>query len=188
MQKVNLASFDGSDFNKGAGFLKITLWYFVNAFFVRASWNPFMKPKILLLRLFGAKIGKRLCIKNNVIIKSPWNLVVGDDCWIGENVWIDNLDKVIIGSDVCISQGALLLTGNHNYKISSMPYRNAPVIIENGAWIGANTTVCAGVTVHEYAILTVGSMTSKDLDANGIYQGVPAVKIRERTIQEKGNH
>lgn len=180
--KVNLSAFDGSDFDKGAGLLKTTLWYFVNALFVRVSWNPFMKPKIWLLRLFGAKIGKGLVLKNNVTVKSPWNLTIGYDCWIGENVWIDNLDNVFIGSNVCISQGALLLTGNHDYKQSSMPYRNAPITIEDGAWIGANTTVCAGVTVHENAILTVGSMTSKDLEANGIYQGVPAVKIRERVI------
>jgi len=184
MTNVNLASFTTGDFDKGAGKIKIALWYFVNALFVRASWNPFMRPKIWLLRLFGAKIGKGLCLKNNVTIKSPWNLTVGDDCWIGENVWIDNLDKVFIGSNVCISQGALLLTGNHDYKKSSMPYRNALITIEDGAWIGANTTVCAGVTVHENAILTVGSMTSKDLDVNGIYQGVPAVKIRERVIEE----
>lgn len=184
MQRVNLSSFNGSDFDKRAGKTKIILWYFVNALFVRASWNPFMKPKLWLLKLFGAKIGKRIVLKNNVIIKSPWNLVVGDDCWIGESVWIDNLDKVVIGCNVCISQGALLLTGNHDYKKTSMPYRNAPITIEDGAWIGANTTVCAGVTVHENAILTVGSMTSKDLDANGIYQGVPAVKIRERIIKE----
>lgn len=181
---VFLASFDGSDFDKGAGFLKITLWYFVNSLFVRASWNPFMGIKGFLLRLFGAKIGKGICIKNNVIIKSPWNLVVGDDCWIGENVWIDNLDKVFIGSNVCISQGAMLLTGNHDYTNPSMPYRNAPIHIEEGAWIGAQTTVCPGVTVHRNAILTVGSVATKDMEEDGIYQGNPAVKIRERIFKE----
>ena len=81
---------------------------------VRASWNPFMTLKVRLLKMFGAKIGKGLVIKNNVIIKQPWYLTIGDDCWIGENVWIDNIDKVSIGSDVCISQGAMLLTGNHD--------------------------------------------------------------------------
>ncbi|MDO4932110.1 MAG: WcaF family extracellular polysaccharide biosynthesis acetyltransferase [Prevotellaceae bacterium] len=183
MNEVNLAAFDGSDFNKGAGFLRIILWYFVNALIVRASWNPFMSIKIALLRIFGAKIGKRICIKNNVIIKSPWNLIVGDDCWIGENCWIDNLDKVTIGSNVCISQGAMLLTGNHDYTVSSMPYRNAPIVIEDGVWIGAQTTVCPGVTVHTNAILTVGSIATKDMEENGIYQGIPAIKIRERKIE-----
>lgn len=139
-REVDLSAFYGGDFDKGAGKIKITLWYFVNAFFVRASWNPFMGLKIFLLRLFGANIGKGLIIKNNVIIKFPWKLVVGDNCWLGENCWIDNLDNVTIGNNVCISQGAMLLTGNHDYRKFNMPYRNAPIIIENGAWIpiGAN--------------------------------------------------
>ena len=179
---VHLASFDGSDFNKGAGFFKITLWYFVNALVVRVSWNPFMGIKVMLLRMFGAKIGKGLVIKNNVIIKSPWNLVIGDDCWIGEGCWIDNLDKVYIGNNVCISQGTLLLTGNHDYTVSSMPYRNAPIRIEDGAWVGAKTMVCPGVNVGRNAILTVGSVATKDIEAHGIYQGNPAMKIRERKI------
>lgn len=98
-------------------------------------------------------------------------------------MWIDNLDKVQIDSNVCISQGALLLTGNHDYTIPSMPYRNAPIHIEEGAWIGAKTVVCPGVTVHANAILTVGSVATKDMEENGIYRGNPAIKIRERKIQ-----
>jgi len=184
MNNINLADFDGSDYSKGAHFFKITLWYFVNAFFVRPSIFPFIKIKIFFLRLFGAKIGKHVLLKPCVIIKSPWNLVIGDNCWIGENAWIDNLDRVIIGNNVCISQGAMLLTGNHDYKRSSMPYRNGPIVLKDGCWIAAKSIVCAGVTVHENAILTVGSMTSKDLDSNGIYQGVPAVKVRERIIEK----
>lgn len=183
INQVRLADFNGSNFNKGAGFFKTTLWYFINALIVRASWNPFMCIKITLLRMFGAKIGKGLVIKNNVIIKSPWNLIIGDNCWLGENCWIDNLDKVSIGNNVCISQGAMLLTGNHDYTISSMPYRNAPIVIEDGAWIGAKTTVCPGVNVHKNAILTVGSIATKDMEENGIYQGNPAKKIRERIIK-----
>lgn len=180
--KVNLATFDGSDFDKGAGFLKAAVWYLTNALIVRASWNPFMGIKIRLLRLFGAKIGKGLVLKNNVVIKSPWNLTVGDNCWIGENAWIDDLDKVTIGNNVCISQGALLVTGNHDYTKSSMPYRNAPIKIEDGAWIGANVTVTAGVTVAENCVLTAGSLVTKDTESDMIYQGNPAKAIRERII------
>ena len=123
-----------------------------------------MGIKVALLRMFGAKIGKGLVIKNNVIIKSPWNLIIGDHCWLGEACWIDNLDRVVIGNNVCISQGALLLT-------------------EDGAWIGAKTVVCPGVRVHRNAILTVGSIATKDMEENGIYQGNPAVRIRERKIK-----
>lgn len=181
---VRLATFNGSNFDKGAGFLKITLWYFVNALLVRASWNPFMGIKIVLLRMFGARIGKGLVIKNNVVIKSPWNLTVGDDCWLGEDCWIDNLDKVCIGNNVCISQGALLLTGNHDYTVSSMPYRNAAITLEDGAWIGAKAVVCPGVTVRRNAILTVGSVATKEMEENGIYQGNPAVRVRTRVLKD----
>lgn len=68
MTEVHLSSFNTGNFNKGAGFIKQTLWYFVNALFVRASWNPFMGIKVFFLKLFGAKIGKGLVIKNNVNI------------------------------------------------------------------------------------------------------------------------
>lgn len=183
MKHVKLKTFSNVNFDKGASLIKRTLWYFVNALFVRASWNPFAAPKIMLLKIFGAKIGKGVVLKNNVIIKSPWNLVVGDDCWIGEGVWIDNLDMITLGNDVCVSQGALLLTGNHDYKSTSFDYRNAPIVIEDGAWIGANSTVCPGVSVHNHAILTVGSVATKDMEEWGIYQGNPAIKIRERIIK-----
>ncbi len=184
MNDVDLRSFDGSDYNKGAGFIKIALWYFVNALLVKPSFITLMWGKMFLLKIFGAKIGKRIYLKPGVNVKSPWNLQIGDDCWIGENVWIDNLDKVIIGNNVCISQGAMLLTGNHDYAISSMPYRNAPIIINDGAWIGAKTVVCPGVTVGKNSILTVGSIATKNMVADGIYQGNPAQKIRDRVIKQ----
>uniref|UniRef100_UPI003AEF68CA WcaF family extracellular polysaccharide biosynthesis acetyltransferase n=1 Tax=Phocaeicola plebeius TaxID=310297 RepID=UPI003AEF68CA len=135
-----------------------------------------------LLRIFGAKIGKNVIIKNNVGIKFPWKITIGDNVWLGEYVWIDNIDKVEIENDVCISQGALLLTGNHDYTKPTFNYRNAPIYIEEGAWIGAKTVVCPGVKVHSHAILTVGSIATKDLETYSIYQGNPAVKIRNRII------
>ena len=183
MKKVRLDTFSTGNFDKGAGFIKQTLWYFVNALFVRASWNPFMGIKIALLKAFGAKIGKGLVIKNNVCIKFPWKLTIGDYVWLGENCWIDNLDKVTIGNQVCISQGALLLTGNHDYTLTGFDYRNAPIVIEDGAWIGAKTVVCPGVTVRSHAILTVGSIATKEMEEYGIYQGNPAKLIRKRIFK-----
>lgn len=179
---MNLNVFTTGAFNKGAGKLKIASWYFINALLIRASWNPFMKIKILLLKSFGAKIGKGLVIKNNVNIKFPWKLTLGNNVWLGENTWIDNLDEVKIGNNVCISQGALLLTGNHDYTLSTFDYRNAPITIEDGAWIGAKTVVCPGVKVKSHAILTVGSIATKEMEAYSIYQGNPAQKIRMREI------
>jgi putative colanic acid biosynthesis acetyltransferase WcaF len=181
---TDLSKFSTGNFNKGALPMKQVLWYFINASFVRASWNPFMGIKIALLRLFGAKIGKGLIIKNNVTIKFPWKLTIGNHVWLGENCWIDNLDYVTIGNNVCISQGALLLTGNHDYTIYSMPYRNAPIILEDGVWIGAKGVVCSGVTCYSHSILTVGSVATNNMESFTVYQGNPAIAIRKRMINK----
>lgn len=180
--EVSLGTFSADNFNKGAGIIKQALWFFTNALLVRASWNPFMGIKICILRLFGAKIGKGLVIKNNVTIKFPWKLSVGDNVWLGEGCWIDNLDYVTIGSNVCISQGALLITGNHDYTKSNFPYRNAPILIGDGAWIGAKAVVAPGVKFAPYSIASVGAIVTRDTEPNGVYQGNPAVKIKERHI------
>ena len=181
--KTDLSRFSSADFDKGAGILKMTLWYFVNALFVRASWNPFMGIKIFLLKAFGAKIGKGLVIKNNVTIKFPWKLTLGDYVWLGENCWIDNLDDITIGNNVCISQGALLITGNHDYTKVGFPYRNAPITVEDGAWIGAKAVVAPGVTIASHSILSLGTVITKDTEPYGIYQGNPGVKVRDRHIK-----
>ena len=138
--------------------------------------------KIWMLRKFGAKIGKGVFIKPSVNIKYPWTLEIGDYSWIGENVWIDNLAQVKIGSNVCISQGAMLLCGNHNYKKPTFDLMVGEITLEDGSWVGAQSVVCPGVTLHTHAVLGVGSVAHHDLDAYGIYQGNPARKVRERVI------
>jgi putative colanic acid biosynthesis acetyltransferase WcaF len=179
---VTLQKFNSSNFSKGAGKLKQFCWLILNSFFLKSSWLAFMWPKIFLLKLFGAKIGVGLIIKTGVNIKFPWKLNIGNHVWIGENVWIDNLDKVTIGNDVCISQGALLLTGNHNYTIPSFDYMNNPIVLEDGVWIGAKSVVCPGVTCKSHAILAVGSVATKQLEPFTIYQGNPAKEMRKRKI------
>jgi putative colanic acid biosynthesis acetyltransferase WcaF len=134
------------------------------------------------LGVFGAKIGKGLVIKPHVSIKYPWNLTIGDHCWIGERTWIDNLDKVSIGNNVCLSQGALILSGNHDYKSTKFDLIVKPIIIEDGAWIGAKSIVCQGVTIKSHAVLLVNSVAVQDLDSYCIYRGNPAEKIKERII------
>jgi len=156
------------------------LWYFTNAVFFKSSLFPVSGLKVWLLRLFGAKIGKGVNIKPCVNIKYPWLLNIGDYSWIGEKVWIDNLAKVSIGAHCCISQGAMLLCGNHNYKTETFDLMTGEIKLEDGVWIGANATVCPGITCFSHAILAVGSVATKPLDAYVIYQGNPAVKVKDR--------
>ena len=182
--KPNLSSFDNSWYNQGGTPLKRFLWYFINILFFKNAWNPCNRLKIELLKLFGAKLGSNIIIKPAINIKYPWNLSVGDNVWIGENVWIDNLAKVEISNNVCISQGAMLLCGNHNYKKTSFDLIVGKITLKEGSWVGAKSIVCPNVTLHENSILTVGSIAVQDLEPNGIYQGNPAKKIRTRIIEE----
>ena len=164
--------------------MKAVTWYFINAFFLNCSWNPSSWLRVRLLRIFGANIGRGVVIKPLVNIKYPWNLTVGDYTWIGENVWIDNLVQVTIGSNVCISQGAMLLCGNHNYKLPTFDLIVKPIVIENGAWVGAKSTVCLGVTMFSHSVLAVGSVASKDLESYSVYRGNPATFVTKRIISE----
>lgn len=183
---TNLAGYDNSWYDPGGGPLKRGLWYFVNIAFFMNPLNPFSGLKVMLLRLFGAKIGRGVVIKPNVNIKYPWLLQIGDYSWIGERVWIDNLAQVTIGSHCCISQGALLLCGNHHYKKTSFDLIVKPITLEDGAWAGAMTVICPGVTLKSHAILTVQSVATETLEAYGLYKGNPAVRIRDRVISDQG--
>lgn len=122
-------------------------------------------------------------IKPHVSIKYPWNLVIGNHVWIGEEVWIDNLAKVTLKDHSCVSQGALLLCGNHNYRKTAFDLLVGEITLEEGAWAGARTVVCPGVRMGSHSLLTVGSVATKSLEPYWIYQGNPAQKIKPREIK-----
>ena len=182
MNKVKLSRYSNKAYNPGST-LKRTLWYFADMFFFKTLF-PFPSSfKTALLRAFGAKIGNGVVIKPDVHIKYPWFLEIGDHCWIGEGVWIDNLAPVRLGSDVVLSQGAYLLTGSHDYKKETFDLILGGIVLEEGVWIGAKATVCPGVTCQSHAVLAVGSVATHTLEAYGVYQGNPAAWKRRRTIE-----
>ena len=182
MEKNDLSKYDNTWYNPGNKVVCV-LWYFVNVVFFVSHIIPLSGLKVWLLKLFGAKVGLSVVIKPGVNIKYPWKLVIGDYSWIGEDVWIDNLDQVIIGSNVCISQGAMLLCGNHNYKKTTFDLMVNEIILEEGVWLGAKSIVCSGVTCKTHAILSAGSIANIDLEPYTIYQGNPAKKTRNRVIK-----
>ncbi|TWI99238.1 putative colanic acid biosynthesis acetyltransferase WcaF [Mucilaginibacter frigoritolerans] len=182
MQQTKLSTYNNYPFNPGGNPVKRVLWFYVNAMFLKTSLLPINGFKLFLLRLFGAKVGKGVIIKPGVNVKYPWHLTVGDYTWLGENVWVDCLVPVTIGNNVCVSQGALLLTGNHNYKKTSFDLITKEIVLEDGVWIGACAIVNPGVVAASHAVLTTGSVANKNLDAYSIYQGNPAIKIRSRII------
>ncbi|MBE7177910.1 MAG: colanic acid biosynthesis acetyltransferase WcaF [Mucilaginibacter polytrichastri] len=182
MKSTDLSVYNRNNYHPGASRVVRAAWYLINLLVFKTGWLPFSPPKILLLRLFGAKAGKNCVIKPHVSIKYPWHVTLGDFVWIGEKAWIDNHVTVQIGSHVCLSQGAMIMTGNHNYSSTHFDLITKPVVIENGVWIGAGATICPGITAGSHSVLTAGSVATRNLEAYSIYQGNPAVRIRTREI------
>lgn len=155
-------------------------WYAVKmVFFLSAIPWP-AKWRGMLLRMFGAKIGKGVYIKPRVNIHFPWKLSVGDWSWIGEEAFILNFEPVTIGAHVCISQRAFLCCGNHDFRDPAMSYRNAPIEIEDGAWVGAQVFVGPGLTVGREAVVTAGSIVRSDMPESMICSGNPCEPVKPR--------
>ena len=180
--KTKLEEFNNQWYTVGASKPKQFLWFFINGLFFQNPIFPFIAPKRGLLRLFGAKVGKGLIIKPSVNIKYPWKLTIGDHVWIGEKVWIDNLTTVEIQSNCCLSQGSMLLCGNHNYKKTTRDLMVGEITIEEGAWIGAHSLVGPNVKVGSHAVLAVCSVATGNLKPYTIYRGNPCVQVAERKI------
>ena len=182
--KVELNTYNNNWFKTGKNAPIRLVWYIINTLFINSYCLPVSSFKVLLLKLFGAKIGKGVNIKPKVNIKYPWKLTIGDYTWIGEKVWIDNLDNITIGKNCCLSQESMLLCGNHDYKKTSFDLITKPIVLKDGSWVGAKSVVCPGVTLEENSILAVGSIATTALESNTIYQGNPAVKIKDRIIEK----
>lgn len=181
MTTVDLIKYNNDWYNPG-NLIKRLLWIIISAIFFE-SFLPFpSRLKCYLLRAFGAQIGNGVTIKPRVKIKYPWHLLIGNYTWLGEQCWIDDLTDVRIGNNVCISQGAFIETGNHNWSKQTFDLIIRPIIIEDGAWIGAKALILPGSKVREHAVVTSGCVFSGEAKAFGIYSGNPAKWLKHRHL------
>ena len=179
---TDLSKYNNDWYNPGKNSFIRLVWYIVNSLFFINSLNGSSGLKKFLLKLFGAKIGKGVVLKPGINIKYPWKLTIGDYSWIGERVWIDCLDSVVIGANCCISQGALLLSGNHDYTKPTFDLMIASIVLEDGVWIGAEAIVTGETICGTHSVLSVKSVASSNLEPYGIYRGNPAEKVKERVM------
>ena len=183
---INLSQPDNTAYHKGRSLFWQLPWYLAGLPLLRAYCLPVSAIKADLLRLFGARIGKAPYIKPGVKVKFPWHLTIGDYCWIGEDAWIDNLAPVTIGSHVCISQGAYLCTGNHDWTTPNMRLFTRPITLRDGCWVGAKCVVCPGVTLGEGAVLAAGSVAATDIPPFQVWAGNPARFVKLRQLKSTG--
>jgi putative colanic acid biosynthesis acetyltransferase WcaF len=151
ISELNLASFTPPRIPNSPSLFVRVIWYVVNAVIFRSSFVALMPSRIkaAILRVFGAAVGRGVVIKPRVDIKAPWFLEMGDHVWLGERVWIDNHTSVRLGSNVCVSQGAYLFTGNHDWSDPSFAFFCRPITIGNSVWITAFSVVKPGSDVPD---------------------------------------
>jgi putative colanic acid biosynthesis acetyltransferase WcaF len=163
----SLRGFSGAGYDKGRPLIVQAVWFAVlHLVFVKwwfpARWRP------VLLRAFGARIGRRVLIRQRVRVHWPWRLEVGDDVWIGEGAWLLNLEQITIGNDVCVSQGALLCTGSHQRRSRTFEFDNGPIRLEPAAWVAARAVVLRGVTVGRGAVVGASAVAHHDVDPGAV--------------------
>jgi len=178
-RSVRLDRFEPRGFDRGRNRLVEALWLVCSALFV-SSGVPGSLLRVVILRTFGARIATGVVIKPYVRVKFPWRLSIDVHSWIGEDVWIDNLAQVAIGAQCCISQGAYLCTGNHDWSKDTFDLVTKPIVIEDGAWICARATIGPGVRVGEGAVLSLGSVATRDLEPWTCHSTLQSEPIKRR--------
>ena len=176
---MDLSIYDNSDFDRGAPRWKEAVWVLVRFLFFQNALPWPSSLRCVLLRAFGAKIGRNVFIRANVNISFPWRLTIGDHVWIGEDVGILTLAPVTIESNVCISQRGYLCTGSHDFRREDFKLRVAPITVREGSWIAAACFIAPGVEIGSGAIVSAGSVVFESVAPKTFVRGNPATVVSE---------
>lgn len=164
------------------------LWGVVHLLLFRPSPRPAHAWRAMLLRLFGARLGPHCHIYPAARIWAPWNLVCEDAVCIADEAVVYNPAPMLLRSHCVISQQAYLCGAGHDIDDPAFPMVSRPIEVGRYAWVAARATVCAGVIVGDHAVLGLGAVATKQLQAGGVYAGVPARWHRQRKQQRGGSH
>ena len=163
----DLSRFAGDGYDVGRSKLWQVAWLTVQTTVFMRWWMP-ARARVAILRFFGASIGDNVLIRHRVRIHWPWKLTVGDNSWIGEGAWLLNLEPITIGKNVCISQDAFICTGSHDRRSATFEFDNAPILVEDGAWIAARATVLRGTRVGAGVTVGAGQVVSGGVEGDRI--------------------
>ena len=183
-QDINKNTYTGASFSARNRFARM-LWGIVYTIFFKYSPRPLHQWRSLLLRLFGAKVGKGVHVYPGVKIWAPWNIEFGDECGVGGGAILYSQGKIILGYRCIISQGAYICTGSHDYTKQGHPLITAPITVEALAWVAAEAFIHPGVTIGEGAVIGARSVVIKDMPAWTVCAGNPCKVLKNRVITDK---
>lgn len=163
------------------------------SFVVRYLRNPNPRVTIRLLQAFGAKIGQRTTIKRSIIVDNTYedknsagdfsNIDIGNNCYIGDCVYFDLSNKIILEDNVILAGRVSIIThadcNRSEYLAEKFPRQCHPVRICSGAWIGFGATITSGVAIGQNSVIAANSLVRNDTEPRTLYGGIPAKKIKD---------
>jgi putative colanic acid biosynthesis acetyltransferase WcaF len=155
----------------------------VNALFVRPTPQALYSWRRFVWRLFGAKVGRNVLIRPGVRVTFPWEVIVGDYCWIGDKATLYSVSEITIAEHSVVSQEAYLCAGTHDHSDVSFPLVASPISIEAECWIAARAFVGPGVRIGRGAIVGARSVLLSDVASGTIVAGVPARAVGTRKMR-----
>ena len=165
---------------RGKNAFIVQLWWLVQGTLFRMSPQFLYGFRRFLLRLFGAKIGKKVIIRPSAQITYPWKVTIGDYSWIGDNVVLYSLGEIEIGKNVVISQKSYICAASHDYLQPDFPIFAKKIIIKDECWLATDVFVAPGITIDKGTVVGSRSSVYKDLPGNKICIGNPAQIIKNR--------
>ena len=180
VQHQNLSSFRIPKGFRGRSIITVQIWRIVKVTLFRFSPQFCNGWRRFILRLFGAKIGKKVLIRPSAKILYPWFLSIGDFSWIGEEVNLYNMAQISIGSNTVISQKSYLCTGSHDIESKTFDIYAKPITIGDEVWIASDVFIAPDVLIENGAVVGFRSTVTKNLSADMIYIGNPAKPIKPR--------
>lgn len=170
---------------RGASGFKCQAWWLIQSSLFGLSPQFMYNWRVLLLRLFGAKIGKGVIIRPTARVTYPWKLTVEDFVWIGDHVELYTLAEIHIAQHAVISQRSYLCTGGHDPSSKTFKIFANAIVIEKGAWVATDVFIGPGVTVGCNALIGARSSLFTDAKSDYIYVGHPAKAIKLRTFEDE---
>ena len=162
-------------------------WGIVYSLLFRPSPRIFHGWRRLLLRWFGAKIGRGVRCYPTAKIWAPWNLEMGDFSCLGPDVDCYSVAPIRIGSNAIVSQYSYLCAASHDSRRADFRLVTAPIVIGDGAWIAADAFVGMGVTIGDGAVVGARSSVFKDVEPWTVVVGNPARVLRKRELNKESD-
>ncbi len=180
---VDLRRYDQSQFDRGRPLWLIQLWWLVQAIAFPLFPQSINAPRRVLLRLFGAKIGRGVRIRPSARFLYPWKIQIGDYSWIGDDVVFYSLETITVGEHCVISQKTYLCTGTHDAQSSSFALITGAIAIGNGVWIAADCFIAPNVAIGSNAVIGLRSLVLHSMPAGYICWGMPCCPRSPRQMQ-----